>query len=462
MRLPAVPLPRLLAAVAVLLALWLALLPPAGLPPEAARAAALGVLAIGFWATGVVPEHVTAIGFFLFAMLFAVAPADVIFSGFASAALWLVFGGLVIGVAVRRTGLGERLARLLAMRLGRSYIGLIAGVTAIAMLLGFLMPSSMGRVVLLMPIAVALAGRFGLEPGSPGRTGVVMAAAFGCHVPTFAVLPANVPNMVMLGAAETLYGVSLTYGEYLLLHFPVLGLLKSMVVVWLIVFLFPDRLRPADMAEAAPVRPMSRDEGRLALVLALALGLWVSDFLHHISPAWIGLAAALVCLVPGMGLVPAKAFNEQINYGSLFYVAGILGLGAMAAHSGLGDMAAHGLLALLPLAPGEAAQNFAGLAGVATLIGLVTTLPGVPAVLTPLASDMAAATGLPLKTVLMTQVLGFSTIMLPYQSAPLVVATQLGGESLASTMKVVVPLFLITVIVLLPLDFVWWRLLGWI
>jgi hypothetical protein len=47
-------------------------------------------------------------------MLAHIAPADVVFSGFHSTAFWLVFGGLVIGLGVKRTGLAERLARAIA------------------------------------------------------------------------------------------------------------------------------------------------------------------------------------------------------------------------------------------------------------------------------------------------------------------------------------------------------------
>ena len=92
-----------------------------------------------------------------------------------------IFGGLVMGVAISTTGLGERIARTLAPIFGHSYLGVITGVTLVGVTLGFLMPSSMGRAVLLMPIALLLARRFGFEPGSRGFIGVVLAAAFGCN-----------------------------------------------------------------------------------------------------------------------------------------------------------------------------------------------------------------------------------------------------------------------------------------
>ena len=450
-------LPRLIALAAVAAAALILVWGP--LPGPETRALALVVAAIGLWATGAIPEHVTALAFFTIAMLTAVAPPRVIFSGFESAALWLIFGGLVMGVAVRTTGLGERIAHSLSRLFGSSSWGVVGGVTLVGVALGFIMPSSMGRAVLLMPIALALADRFGFGIGSRGRTGVVLAAAFGCHVPTFSVLPANLPNLVLVGASETLYHYTPTYGAYLLLHFPVLGFLKTLLMVPLIVWLWPDTPRPAEPRAHTPV---SRDERWLALLLAVAVVLWATDFAHHISPAWISMAVALVLLWPGIGLVKGPAFSRDINYGSLFYVAGIMGLGALVGDSGLGSRLAGAILSVIPLTPGEPAWNYAGLAAVSTLVGTVTTLPGVPAVLTPLAAQMSQASGLPLDSVLMTQVLGFSNPLLPYESAPLVVAMQLGGERLGSAQKLCLILALATIVGLLPLNYLWWHLLGWI
>ena len=449
--------PRLIALAAVFGAALVLVWGP--LPPAETHALALVIAAIGLWATGAIPEHVTALAFFTVAMLTQVAPPRVIFSGFESAALWLIFGGLVMGVAVRSTGLGERIAHALARLFGSSYWGVIGGVTLVGVALGFVMPSSMGRAILLMPIALALADRFGFAAGSRGRTGIVLAAAFGCHVPTFSVLPANLPNIVFTGSAETLYHYTPTYGSYLLLHFPVLGLLKTLLMVPLIVWLWPDTPQPA---APRPHSAMSRDEHWLALLLTAAVVLWATDFAHHISPAWISMAVAVVLLWPGIGLVKGPAFNREINYGSLFYVGGILALGALVGESGLGSRLAAAILSVVPLSPGQPGWNYAGLAAVSTLVGTVTTLPGVPAVLTPLAAQMAQASGLPLESVLMSQVLGFSNPLLPYESAPLVVAMQLGGERLASAQKLCLILALATIIGLMPLNYVWWHLLGWI
>jgi len=449
-------------ALAIMAGMVLAVYPPSKFSPEASRAAALAVITIGFWATGLIPQHLTALLFFLLAMLFSISPAKVVFSGFASTALWLIFGGLVLGVAINSTGLGTLVASRAAVHLNRSYVRIISGVVTIGVLFAFLMPSAMGRVVLLMPIIGELTAHFGFEKGSNGRTGVFLAAILGSFVPAFAILPANVPNMVLVGLSETLFHMSPLYGEYLLLHFPILGMLRAAVIVGLILWLYPDKPRQTNNEASTQTPPMSRDARLLSLVLLILLALWMTDFIHHISPAWVALAGAVFLLLPKINLVNKRQFNEKINYGSLFFVAGILGLGAMVSHSGLGDTLAKGLIGSLPFGQESPFWDYMSLSLASLLTGVATTAPGVPAIMTPLADNLSQVSNLPLKTILMTQVVGFSTVVFPYQAPPIAIGMQLAGEKLSAAFRVCFLLAIISIFFLLPLDYFWWKVLGWV
>lgn len=430
----------------------------AGLDPALMRSTGLVLFTLGGWALVVFPEFVTALAFFLVAMVLHIAPPQVVFSGFTSVAWWLVFGGLIVGMAIDRTGLGRRLARMLFGRLRGSYIQAVGAVAVVAVGLAFLMPSTMGRVVLLLPIVLALADRMGFAAGSRGRSGLVMTAALATYVPATAILPASVPGTVLLGAVEQAYGIRLTYGPYLMMLFPILGFGFLALLVPLAAWVFHDRPRP-QATDDAPGHP-SRDERKLAWILGIALLLFVLDFLHGVSPAWISLAAGLACLLPGIAIVDTKTFSERVNLAVLVYIAAIIGIGAVVGHSGLGARFSAVLIEAAHLEPGAPVYDFAAIVGLSVLVGVAITLIPQPAVLVPLAGDIARAAELPLMTVLLTYVLGFATLLFPYQSGPLVVAMQLGGVSTREGTRLTLLTGGATLLILAPLAYIWWWLLG--
>jgi len=413
---------------------------------------------IVLWATSLLPEFITALLFFAAAMVAKIAPPEVIFGGFASSAFWLVFSGFVLGVAIRKTGLADRAARALSARLTDSWPLMVGSVVLLSYALAFVMPSNMGRIALLMPIVAAMAARAGINDGTRAWYGLALAVGFGTFQLSATILPANVPNLVMSGAAEGSYGIHLNYLPYLLLHTPVLGLLKGLVLIGLICWLFPGK--PHAPRELTPAGPMSREEKRLAWLLAVVLIMWVSESWHGIGPAWTGLAAACVTLLPRVGFITGDEFSSGVNMRTCIYVAGILGLAITVTQTGIGSAVGGALLHVMPLDPDNPFTSFLALTGITTALNFIMTANGVPALYTTLAQSFADATGFPLLSVIMIQVLGYSTPLLPYQASPIVVAMALGKVPARAGMLLCLALAIATYLVLLPLDYAWFRVLG--
>lgn len=451
-------------AATVVIAILLVFFPISDQTTTFSHSAAVVLITLVFWTTGIVPPFLVGLIFFALATIFKLIEPTLLFSGFGSTAVWLIISGFVIGASISSSGLGKRLASTIAPYLTGSYTRLIGGLVMSAVLLGFIMPSSVGRAVVLVPIGMALADQVGLEKGSNGRIGIAVALALACNMPSFAVLPANIPNMILAGASETLYNIQFSYTEYLLLHFPVLGILKSLLIVTLVLKIFPDKI-------SSNLTPTSKNvednfdvkaQKKVGLLLGITLLFWVTDSIHGVNPAWVGLTTAIILLLPKVGVIPPKSFNNSVDFGTVIFVSAALGLGMLVNESGIGNYMGEAFSQLLPSSSSGSFLGFMSLSLTSVVTGLVTTIPGVPAVLSPLAADFSQATGFSTTAVLMTQVLGFSTVIFPYQVAPLIVAMQLSQEPLIKLVKVTLPLTAVTIVVLFPLDYVWWWLLGWV
>lgn len=449
----------LIVALAVIIGVGIGWMPPVWLPAGTGVASAVVLVTIALLATGLVAEAITALLFFLAAMLLSIAPASVVFSGFASGAFWIIFGGLILGMAIRHTGLGQAMAAALLQRMPGRYPLVITGAVLVGLLFAFVMPGAMGRMVLLVPIALAVAERLGFGEHDNGRIALVLGAIFGTHTGSFAILPSNTPNVVWSGAMESIHGLQIGYLDYLWWHFPVLGVLRSVLLIGLLLVLFPDRLRTLDESPGHAADRLTTDQRWMGIVLILALALWATDFLHGIGPAWIALGAASICLLAGPRLVPSKPF-AALDVGPLLLIGGVLGLGAVVAEQGIGEAAFSQLLPHLPFTAGADALNYAlvSLGGVG--LAVLTAMPGVPAIGVPLGETLAEATGWSVESVLIILAASYSTYLLPYQAPPILIGAQLGGIPWRALLRFTFVFALLSILLVFPFHYLWLALIG--
>ena len=426
--------------------------------PGMLPAAGVVLFAIALWATGAIPAHITALLLFLLTVVFAIAPPNVAFSGFHASATWLVFGGFVISIAVHKSGLASRIVQALMNHLPARYLLMAGGLAIAGVLLSFIMPSASGRAVMMAPLAVALATELGFGENTRARHGLVMAAGWGTTIPAFGILPSNVVNMAFVGASESIFGVGFTYFGYTFLNFPVAGFLGALIVILLITILFG--AKPEPKGKPAIQTGWSSAERRLMGIMLIALALWMTDSLHGISPAWIALAAALLCITPGVGILSASVITNEVNYGAWLFVAGVIGMGAIANHSGAGGAMGELLLANIPLTRDGGIVTFYEIFAISAAVGVVTTFPAAPPIVSSFSDAIAQATGWPLESVLLVQVPSWMIYPFPHEAPPVAMAMAVGGVPMREAFRLTAVYFVIGILLVLPLQYLWGRMLG--
>lgn len=444
-----------LAAVAVAL-------PPA--PPNAPNAMigfAIVLASVALWATAAVSTLVAGLLFFSFAFATQIAPPLALLSGFWSNAAGLVFGGFVIGAAAERSGLGRYVARGLMQHFQSSYPRFILGILIGAGALSFLVPSTMGRLAITLPIITAATQEAGYEPGSRGYVGAIATAVAGNFLTSYAVLPGNLTNIIALGALEAVHGPQIQYAEYLLLCGPVLGVAKALLF-WICVIVTLPAPRPVSATVAPQPLPLSGAARRLAVLLACTILLWATDFIHGIKPGAVAVGAAILCLLPPIGLANLRESFDLNKVTALLSLGAVLGVATVLIHSGAGVVTSGLIGKLVPLDGQSPVAGFTAITALSALIAVPATVVGSVAIMTPVLGSVAASTGLPVKLGLIAELTGLQMVFFPYQTVPIMVGLTMGRVPAASVLRLTIPLALLSFIVILPAQVLWLKLIGYL
>ena len=421
------------------------------------RTSAIAGLAIALFATRLLPEVVTALGCFLAFLMVDAAPNAVIFSGFTSGGFWLLFAGLIVGTAISVTGLGRQFALRIFQKTGDSYIKAALLLALSGLGLGLLVPATMPRIIILMPVALSLSNTMGYEIGSRGHVGLTVTGAIATLLPTYAILTANLPTIIHFGAFETLYDIKPSYARYFIEQAPA----NAVRFIVLLVLMLPFAAARSDTKSVldAPM-PFTYTQRKLLILLGSAILFWALDTFHGISPAWVALSLATVLLIPGFGILDSNVMKTKIDVSPAFFIAAVFAISAVAQHTGLGTVVADRLIPVLRLGDGSDLRDLYSVFGLSTVLSHLTTSPAAPAILAPLAGAIAAETGWSIETIAMAQVLGISTPLLPYQAPPLIIAMALAKIPMIALLRVCLLLAMAVAVIGVPITYFWWSYLG--
>jgi solute carrier family 13 (sodium-dependent dicarboxylate transporter), member 2/3/5 len=308
-------------------ALWFA---PFRMDLTEKHALAVASFMIITWITEVLPHAVTGIiGCYLFWVL-KIVGFETAFSGFADQTPWFLFGAGLIGMMATKSGLARRLAYMVTEKVGAGYSRLLLGFILSSFLLTFLVPSGIACVIIMAAVAVGVMDVFGLGRGSNVGRGIFVTLT--CTAGTFdKMVIAGATSILGRGLIEKITGIQVYWSQWLLAFFPCA--VVTIFFTWrLVVWMYPPEKEALEGGEKflrealAEMGPWSRAEKKSMLLMLIAIALWSTDLITHISPAIIGIGIGLLATVPALGVLDQEDL-KRLNYLPVFFTAAAIGMG---------------------------------------------------------------------------------------------------------------------------------------
>ncbi|QEZ46581.1 anion permease [Cupriavidus oxalaticus] len=241
-------------------------------------------------------------------------------SGFANSTVWLIFGAFMFALGYEKTGLGRRIALLLVRAMGRRTLTLGYAVMMADALLAPFTPSNTARSGgTIFPVIRNLPPLYDSKPNDPSarRIGsyIMWTAIATTCVTSSMFLTALAPNLLAAELIRKTVQVDLSWMRWFMAFAPV-GILLLLAVPLLAYVLYPPEVKqgtevPAWAAqELQKMGPPSRRELLLALLVLIALALWIFGD-KHVNATTAALMVIALMLVTGVVTWDEMLSNKQ-------------------------------------------------------------------------------------------------------------------------------------------------------
>lgn len=411
-------------AALILLAGWMAP-PPPGLSQAGWHALASLLAAVPLLALEALPEGIVGLGIAVAWVLGGVAPPRTALGGFATPSWVLVVAVLGIGSAIASSGLLYRLALWAIERSRGGFTGRVLALAVAGVLISPSVPNATGRVTLIAPATAELVEAVGYAPGSRAAAGLALAVFVGFGQMVGAFLTSSSTSVLVYAVLSEPARASLSWATWALRAAPTTLLLLAGLLLFILWWYRPRpgepgaadgpaMVRPEGLAlQRALLGPISRHE-RTALAVALGLMVgFVSQPLHGVDPAWLGvMALGLLAATGTLSAEGLRAVNWSfaLLFGILTSMADVFG--TVGLDRWLAELAAV-MLGGLTATP---VLFVAALTLLCFALSLVLRWQAVAPLLTIALSPMAAGAGMDPWVVGMVALIACNGFFLPYQS----------------------------------------------
>ena len=301
---------------------------------------AIFVSSVILWAAESVPNYVTSLMVIAGLVLTGVLSETDAFHQLGHKVMWLNILSFVLASMLVKTNAAKRFALLLIVRFGKNAPSVFLSFIVINLTLSAFISATTAKAAILLPIFMVVAAIYGARPGTGknnfGRN-LVLQNLFQINMGAAAFITGSGANLLAGALIAGAMGASqFFYTDWLVAAMPI-----AIVMILLGWFagtkiIFPIRgaenepqieggleyLRQELSAMGKPTLSEFKATGLFLIVLVL----WATDRYHGVSNTMVALLAAIVALLPRVGIV--KWNDVDIPWHLMLFSAGAYALGA--------------------------------------------------------------------------------------------------------------------------------------
>ncbi|MDO4484494.1 MAG: DASS family sodium-coupled anion symporter [Clostridia bacterium] len=322
------------------LVLMCALVPQDLASRPAIMAGGLLVFAILNWILETVPIAVSSLVIIVLVPFTGLRTfSQAIAGSFGNSIFGFFLGVLLLSSAFKATQLGELIARFLFRVFGSRPRFVVLGIMTCGALLAMWI-TEVAAAAVVFPIAMSIWERTKdrNDHAAFGRA-IMLGVAWGCAFGGVATPIATGANLIAIEYLESMSGITITFGQWMLIGVPIC--ITLLLAGWLVLTLPLKNSNPIEMGDKQLA--FGPKEIRLAVIFLLAVLLWIFGDKIGLGSHHVALLAAIALFLPGVEVMEWKKAIHAISWDSIMLIAcGVL-LGDLLHKTGVAEQLANAL-----------------------------------------------------------------------------------------------------------------------
>ena len=460
----------IVAAVLTVLCALLALVPFNGLDGQGKGVMIVFIWAIIMWIVRPIPEYLIGVIAAAILAIFFGSGTRVV-SGFSSSGWWLCLWAGFIGVVIQYSGLGERIAYWILVKMGKTELMANYATNIANTVLSLMIPSNTARGAVVSPMCDSICEGMGYKRGEhKGDAAIMLSNLFTNTTNTWLFYTAVGANAIGMALVTEATGKSISWTGWLQATFIPAGLIL-LFIPWFCHKLYGSKgsgRRTVDITFAkeklASMGKMSSKEKKAALYFILTLIAFCTNGLHGVAPDYIVFVTVFLMLCPGIGVCSFKEVNKTFAWPAFLQLGIAMSLATCVSDVGGFQWVVDMLFVGNSVFTSMNITTFLiiWLTFVVALHVIFAGMNAMEAVIVPVSMTLAAAMDFDVYTMGLLTVMAISAgaFFLPFNSAPNLIFYSTDRFTTAQELKGAIPLAILIVIGLIFSVLVWFPIIG--